>query len=328
MKKNLVEIPIRITGETWYNAQEFRETIAKLSSGNHVLIDVNSEGPSLGIFGVYDILRHGNDNNYMFSRWSNPVEPGPYARVMCNSISHFFKLSKHYWIDNIKNAMAPYVFGLFVGRHSSARNYIMWDAYHRWGNKFLMSKMYSDNYNMWEDDLPSTILKKDPLDHWASGDTEQALRAWWNTNPIPSIDDKKVVDQYSHPELSAASCATSLLLHYDKFNFELVCESYTRGITFFPTEKTIRAIMGNKPFLVYGPSNFLKNLQNLGFKTFSGIWNEHYDAFEGPRRWSAMKPIIDMICNWDVTTTKNVLTQCDKITMHNRNRLQELINDC
>ncbi len=86
-------------------------------------------------------------------------------------------------------------------------------------------------------------------------------------------------------------------------------------------------MIGSKPFLVYGPQNYLKNLQNLGFKTFSSIWNEQYDCYEGADRWKAMKPIIDMICQWDDKTKQSVLTQCLSITKHNRNRLQEIIDD-
>lgn len=325
MKKNLVEIPIRITGETWYNAQEFRDAVAQLSTHKYVLIDVNSEGPSLDIFGIYDIIGP-KYNHYMFTRWSNPIEPTPYARVKCNELSHFFNFSKHYWINEITNVPALHVFGLFTGRNTSARNFIMWDAYHRWGNKFLLSKMQTDPRDMWEDHLPPDVVKLDPLHVWANEELEQTVRAWWDTNPVSSIDNKNIEDQYSHPELSSASCISSLLSHYDKFNFELVCESYTLGTTFFPTEKTVRAIVGNKPFMIYGPKNFLKNLQQLGFKTFSSVWNEQYDQYEGPQRWYAMKPIIDMICNWDRATIQNILTQCASITRHNRNRLRELIN--
>lgn len=323
----MITIPLRITGEIWYNSQDFYEAIRQLPPGECVLIDVNSEGPSLGLFGIFEFLIKHYKNDYVFTKWSNPIEPGPYPTIKCSKVSHFFKLSKNYWIDEIPNIPAPHVFGLFVGRSTSARNYIMWDLHRRWNNKFLMSKMESDNNNIWDENLPNGAIKKDPITIWAKDSNLHQLKDWWKQNPIPSIDNKSIRDQYRHVEESAASCALSLLSYYNQFNFELVCESYTQGTTFFPTEKTIRAIMGNKPFLVYGPCGYLRNLQQLGFKTFSGIWNEQYDQFEGPRRWETMLPIIEMICTWDQSVRQNVLTQCVSITQHNRNRLRELIND-
>ena len=324
----MITIPLRITGETWYNTQDFYDAIQQLPPDECVLIDVNSEGPCLGMFGVFDILAKHYNNDYVFTKWSNPYEPNPYPTIKSSKMSHFFKLSKHYWTDEIPNTIADCTFGLFVGRNSSARNYIMWDAYSRWNNKFLMSKMPSPGQDIWATQLPMGAIDLDPITEWADDSTLHQLKNWWEQNLIPSIDDKSVRDQYHHPEASAANCISSLLGHYHRFNFELVCESYTRGTTFFPTEKTIRAIMGNKPFVVYGPKNYLQNLQKLGFKTFSGVWNEQYDQTEGVQRWQQMRSIIDMICNWDNGTRQNVLTQCASITKHNRNRLLEIINDC
>lgn len=324
----MITIPLRITGETWYNRQDFLAAVSRVQPNDYVLIDVNSEGPSLGLFGIFEILARYHETNFIFIKWSNSLEPGIYPVVRFSEISHFFKLSRHYWIDEVPNKFAPNVFGLFIGRNTSARNYIMWDVHKRWKDKFLLSKMSSRTNNMWEEDIPNGAIKKDPLESWIKDASQrQQFKDWWANNHIPSIDNKSVRDQYHHPEQSAADCVLSLLSYYDQFNFELVCESYTRGTTFFPTEKTIRAIMGNKPFLVYGPVDYLKNLHKLGFKTFSGIWNEQYDLYEGPGRWNTMLSIIDMICRWDQPTRQNVLTQCASITQHNRNRLLELIND-
>lgn len=324
----MITIPLTIVGDIWYNAQEFQDQVSNIEPDQYVLIDVNSEGPALGVFGIYEILAQSPTDAYIFTRWSNPIETGPYGKVMCSERSHFLNLSHHYWIDELKNTLAEKVFGLFIGRPSSARNYIMWDVHREWGTKFLLSKMSTNNNDMWDERVPGRVISCDPLKHWATTlSMEAEIKQWWATNPVSSIDSKSVSDQYLHPELAAAECVKSLLGHYNRFNFELVCETYTRGTTFFPTEKTIRAIMGNKPFLVYGPCDYLKNLQQLGFKTFSGIWNEQYDCLEGSHRWRTMKNIINMICNWDNQTRSAVLKQCESITRHNRNRLWEIIHD-
>jgi len=320
----ITTIPLRISGDSWHDPHEFRAELEKLHPEQYVLIDVNSEGPALTPFGIYDILSKYSCN-YIFTRWSNPVETMPYGRAACSELSHFFKLSAGYWINEIPNSPADRVLGLFVGRNSIARNYIIYDVYHSWQDKWLLSKMSSRDNNYWN--TYSNQISVDSLENWADKNQQDNIKQWWSTNPITSIDSKTVGDQYHVPEVSAADCALSLLTHYTKFNVELVCETYTVGDTFFPTEKTIRPIVGNKPFLVYGPKHYLRNLQTLGFKTFSSIWNEQYDSYEGPARWQAMRPVIDMICKWDKLTLQAVLTQCLAITRHNRNRLKEIIND-
>lgn len=58
------------------------------------------------------------------------------------------------------------------------------------------------------------------------------------------------------------------------------CETLETERIFFPTEKTGKAMMSNKPFIVLGSKNFLKNLRSLGFKTFDPVIDESYDEVD------------------------------------------------
>ena len=78
---------------------------------------------------------------------------------------------------------------------------------------------------------------------------------------------------------------------------DVVVESHVAGRTFFPTEKTIRPMVGNRPFIVYGPKNYLANLKQKGFQTFESLWDESYDHLEGQARWQAMSALIDHLIN-------------------------------
>ena len=49
---------------------------------------------------------------------------------------------------------------------------------------------------------------------------------------------------------------------------------------FFPTEKTAKAMISGKPFIVLGGRHFLKNLRKQGFKTFHPIIDERYDEIK------------------------------------------------
>ena len=319
-------LPLQIVGETWYNKDSLQQSLESLPPGSDVVIDANSEGPALAPFGVIDLLSKF-PHNYSFTKWSNPVEAVPYPRVMCSERSHFFTMSWRYWIDDLENLPADKTFGLFIGRHSVARNCIMYDVVHNWPSQFLLSKMTLHNYDPWNDRRHPGAVTVEDLNQWGTPDRCSDIKAWADSNPIGSLDNLHVRDYYRVPEISSAECALSLLAHYSKFNIEVICETYTYGNTFFPTEKTVRPIIGNKPFLVFGPIDYLKNLKSLGFRTFDQFWDEDYDNFEGYRRWQKMQSVIDTICTWDHDKKQTILDHCATITAHNKKRLREIIND-
>lgn len=321
-----ITLPLQIVGETWYNRNSLEQSLAELPPGSDVVIDANSEGPALAPFGVLDLLARF-PHNYIFTKWSNPVESVPYTRFKCSERSHFLTMSWRYWIDELENSPTDKTFGLFIGRHSVARNCIMYDVSHSWPDQFLLSKMTLHNYDPWNDRRHPGAITIEDLNQWGTPERCVDIKTWADTNPIPSLDNLHVRDYYKIPEISSAECALSLLSYYNQFNVELICETYTQGTTFFPTEKTTRPIVGNKPFLVYGPRDYLKNLRDLGFKTFGDAWDESYDTLEGPDRWQKMQQVICGITNWDAATKSDLLKHCSTITRHNRKRLREIIND-
>mgnify|MGYP003632722730 FL=1 len=63
-----------------------------------------------------------------------------------------------------------------------------------------------------------------------------------------------------------------------KFYISSETSQYGRDCYF--TEKTVRALLHRRPFLINGMSGGLAKLQRLGFKTFSNYWSEDYDTIE------------------------------------------------
>jgi hypothetical protein len=321
-----ITLTLQIVGEIWHNRENLEQQLAGLTPGSDVIIDVNSEGPALEPYGVFELLSK-YPNNYTFTKWSNPIEHSLYPRVKCSETSHFFRLSWRYWIDEIENKLTKHTFGFFIGRSSISRNCIFYDTAHNWPDQFLLSKMKTTVKDIWGENYPTDCVILDKFSDWADTNQQQLIKQWWADNPVSSLDNLHVHDYYRTPETSTANCALSLLSYYDQFNIELICETYTHGTTFFPTEKTVRPIVGNKPFIIYGPKDFLKNMRQLGFETFSPWWDESYDDLDGSERWKAMKNVITTICQWDDDKKQQVLHQCSQVTQHNRKRLRELIND-
>jgi len=60
----------------------------------------------------------------------------------------------------------------------------------------------------------------------------------------------------------------------------VVAETLDDNRIFFPTEKTGKALMSGKPFIVLSSKHFLKNLRSIGFKTFHPIIDESYDLID------------------------------------------------
>jgi hypothetical protein len=61
--------------------------------------------------------------------------------------------------------------------------------------------------------------------------------------------------------------------------YSIITESF-QDQTFHATEKTAKALLGKRIFVMFSCQGFLKKLQQLGFKTFDSIIDESYDAVE------------------------------------------------
>lgn len=59
------------------------------------------------------------------------------------------------------------------------------------------------------------------------------------------------------------------------------------------TEKTFRAILHKRPFVIVGAPGSIAQIQKLGFKTFHTVWSEEYDSIIDPNL--RMRSIIEII---------------------------------
>jgi hypothetical protein len=263
-----VIITIKTVRDKWSNPQETMAQLYSTDVKQPVLIDLRHEGISLQASGILKSINQwvtdtGRDPDSITIRTPNFFEKTGYRTI---GLLHFFNASRisQYYISPTAIDSQSKLFAFFVGNHTFDRGYIAQDIYDHYLDKFLVSVMRTNSPNVsWDPHI------------WALG----------------SIDNLTIEDQYR----SEINTVSSLLKFYKQFQIELVAETTTRGATFFPTEKTVRPIVGGRPFITFGPVNFLKNLQQLGFRTFNALWNEDYDLLEGPPRWIAIKSTIEEI---------------------------------
>ena len=328
-------IVVEFDGDCWNNPTQFQQQLDQHPRDEPLLLDFRSEGPSLAALGITGVindwlrLRKKSPNTVHLKKWSNPVEFVPYQRIECNKISHFFFMARDYWQHTEptleQQLQRHQLFGLFIGRVTTGRAAILYslmtDIKRR---NIFASRMNHTQRLPWH--VPDEEIRNlENISEWMPLHKQTALFDWFNGDNISSVDSKFVRDQFVTPT-SYIGTNASLLQHYHNFAVEIVCETYTLGNTFFPTEKTIRPLMAAKPILVYGPQYYLARLRTLGFRTYNEIWDESYDLYQGPKRWDLMQQTINQLIECGHNEQRQILTQAHKIAMHNRRHLENICN--
>ena len=86
----------------------------------------------------------------------------------------------------------------------------------------------------------------------------------------------------------------------------------------FVTEKTFKAIVAQRPFVVFGDVGSLQYVKNLGFKTFVDFWDESYDNIINIEdRANAIVDIIDNISNLSLPELQDMCNKMASILEHN-----------
>lgn len=311
-----VTIPIRLSGDYWVNDEELESAVIAVPPTHLVDIDFLGEGVSTTASGIVTRLeqictRTGRDlRTVRFVNNPNLSEQTPFYnanRQFPVFRSHFFPMSRAYWRDvpAVQSQARP--FGFFIGRRTVARGAMLYQCWTEMPERFLFSAMRSRTNGV-DPDLHE-------IPQWFDAEQTVGFQSWCSQWPVTSIDDRTVADQY----VPNATTNASILDFYDRFHIELVAETYVRGDTFFPTEKTVRPLMAAKPILVYGPKRFLSRLRDLGFQTYHTVWDESYDDLEGAARWHSIKNIM---ANIDIDKASHAM---QSIAIYNRHHLDQMI---
>lgn len=109
---------------------------------------------------------------------------------------------------------------------------------------------------------------------------------------------------------------------YQDILIDVIVESHVKGLTFFPTEKVIRAMWMKKPFVLFASRNFLDYLHQMGFRTFSDFWSEDYDGFEGRDRLVRICKLLDHLAALDKKSLMSMWLDMQYSLEHNFNLLK------
>jgi hypothetical protein len=317
------DIPVRVCGDHWINPQEITELLTQHNPQQCLTLDMGTEGACINTLGIQSVLLeycsiHGHDpQKVIVKNWPNSVAEIPFQRAYQPRVSHFFWMCKKYWTDPLKyNNNKRFAF--FIGRKTFARASMMYELYKTAQHQWLFSVMDTHNLAPWQTE--ELGVNQEKIEQWVSD--IDSFKAWWDNCPVTSIDNRDINDQYKEQY----NTNLDLLKFYSEFGIELVAETYTLGNTFFPTEKTVRPIVAQRAWLIYGPQNFIANMKRLGFQSYNKFWDEGYDQLEGPKRWAAIKKILRDLSMLTTSEWEKLMHEIDSISFYNRRHLQQLIN--
>jgi hypothetical protein len=109
---------------------------------------------------------------------------------------------------------------------------------------------------------------------------------------------------------------------YKKSVISLISDTIFFKKSGFISEKIFKPIMYLQPFLIVGPPHYLKEIRNMGFKTFNGLIDERYDDEEDDmKRLTMIIDEIKRISSIPIEELKIKLKDIENILIYNQIKL-------
>jgi len=338
---NVTVVYLWANGDYWLRQQEFCDAFREVPLTHNVVIHVQFEGLSLShcqlVPTVQQIMQQtGRSADSVFVYSPNAIaNDTPWINLFWRQwqVSDEFDRSKMYQTDVDTPLESQWqTWALFAGRRTTPRLLALYDIWRdpALRQKCLLSKMIEpappilqpfEQADLYLDQLDEWMPITNPIEKML---THKNFRGFCQNMPIDSVDGAKITDQYldvSSGENRNFDLTKNLINLGGKYLFEITFETMTRGLTFTPSEKTIRTIMAQKPLVVYAPRHFLQHLQSLGFKTFGNLWDESYDQFDGLERYQRIMKIVKNVADMPANQQLELYDNSRQICNHNKQRL-------
>jgi hypothetical protein len=109
---------------------------------------------------------------------------------------------------------------------------------------------------------------------------------------------------------------------YSKTAYTVVLETWADNQYSFFTEKIVKPILAYRLFIVISGQHYLRNLKQIGFRTFDSIVDESYDSEPDDHiRWTKAIEQAKLLC---LKSQQEILSQIAPIVLHNYNLLLNL----
>lgn len=130
-------------------------------------------------------------------------------------------------------------------------------------------------------------------------------------------------EQFPYQRAGLYDYSNPLYKQYQSFLIDIVAEPVYEGRSFYPTEKIVRPILYQRPFIVMATRNYLQYLRDMGFYTFSEFWDEDYDGFDGKDRFLKILNLIDRLASLSQQQMMEIYNDSRYFIQHNFNLLKD-----
>jgi len=306
-------------GKIW-NKEEAIVSIIKEATRttNKIQIHLNNEGPCCKHCGIDElisniILKFNIPSERFVINTLNQIPSSQYTEVRGSKNSSLYGAHSKLQSYVPTYSTLDKIFGIFIGRSNWQRLGLASYLWNNYKNNSIVTFHYDNNI-----EYHKSNLGLDEFCHKFPNDIDNIF-IFLKELPL-------VYDEVSYPILWSDN-AYDLDELYKNIFCEIVCETYFSGKTFFISEKTYRCILNKRPFIIQGPTWFLKNLKKLGFKTFDKWWDEGYDEDPGDARYETLKQNINWIGSQTPQTINDWYEEMQPILTHNYNVLYNLTNE-
>lgn len=255
------------------------------------------------------------------------------AQYPCLTLDHFLtrimdydenRDAQSHTSDIFDTKQKPYRFLFLNGRARPHRKYL----YERLQRKGLLDKAL---YTML-DTRPTVVRHFDFV--------ENDINIMATTTPLRRLPDQYEVARYRNPVFGPITNTTFLKqelfkrewgeiyleprMYIDTY-FSLVTETVcAESDVSFRTEKIAKPLAMGHPFVVASNPGFLRDLRDLGFRTFAHVIDESFDQIHDAQ--SRMDRITDVVADLCGQDLDQFLAACQEVCKYNQHRLDEFTN--
>jgi len=282
-------------GDPAYNVKRTldlaREALTVTSAQVHILISEMHSPEIINLLTQIDRVRihihlSGKIN---FSLKAAKVYCWPYWFLQ-TAITYYYHIP-----DDIKNQLEPYrvkekLFDCLLGSQRPNRDFV----YNGFTKNELANKSIMTYFGRYNNILDDFILEP-------------------NMIPNTFVDHSMTMTRYYDQTLMMSSITPISV--YNKSAYSIITETNAYNTFSFFTEKTAKPILGRRLFIVFNGQYFLRNLRQLGFKTFDGIIDESYDNEpDAQRRWQMALDVASWLSEQNQS---EIFQKIKPITEHN-----------
>jgi hypothetical protein len=206
---------------------------------------------------------------------------------------HFYKYIKPDLLDQLAPTISkPYYFDALLGRKKLHRDM----AYSKLDSAKNIVRYIGDINCNFED--PNKWI-------WEDTGLERNQKVNWTVDRLPYYGNSMSISQIIPIGV------------YNQTAYSLIAETNHSNHYSFYTEKTVKPILGSRLFVYLSGQGALKNLHQLGFKTFDGIIDESYDKESNFELRCSLA--MDQVKFLEQQPQTEILEKVKPIAEHNRN---------